>query len=236
MKKSIIYIVTVILIISIVTGCGSLLKGEEQMEEQLMAKEELLTFIEENQNLETVDITVDDLKDIDVDAYIRYWHFRTIDDIQNVFLRRTLESYLASIESQNRAAYMAQELLSVESTDEEYEKFKEVFISSVDGHLDYKGKEYTYLDLYYTYYNGPDGEETWEYLYIGQTKYLNQFSTEKYNDARDIFGYYKIHLPVDSEGLTYVQGFCYNKNQKYFMVTYQFEPFFDMIKIFTAME
>ena len=223
----------VFLAAAVMPGCA--VNDKEQMEIQLITKEELLKFIKENQDSETVDITVDDLEGVDIDGFVARWHF-TKDNIAGLFLKTKLDTYLLEIEAKGQPTYIAQELVSVNSTDAEYREFKEKFIASVDNYFDHKGKVKSYLDRYHVYYNDLDGEEIWDYLYIGQTKYLDQFDTMKQGDPDNDSCYYEILLPVDSEGLTYVQGFYYNKNKKYFMVSDQYDPFFDMIKIFTAME
>ena len=195
--------------------------AEEEQEIVLMTKEEFLIFIEENQDLETVDITVDDLVGIDIDDFIAHWHL-TKDVVDTTFLKNALEWYLRDIENQTLIAYLATELVSVDSTDEEYKAFLGKFISSIDGMIIWSGGE----DLVGWYrvtfeaetYAHPEGEEKTEYMWILQTKNLSDFGT-RLSDS----GTYLIQIPWDSSGLGYEAGFFYNKNQKFFFTGGKFE-------------
>jgi hypothetical protein len=229
-------------------GCGSPMEGEDTMpgematdegsaaESGLMTKEELIEFIENNQHLVTVDITVEDLEGVDVDGLIARYHF-TKEVIGHRYLRTAVDGYLNYLESKRRAVFMAQEIVSVDSTDEEYGAFREKFISSVSNKVKYIGKV-GYLDQYWLYYTRPDGEESSSDMFIGQTKYLEEYSTGKYCYGKnpDEFRFFVIHIPWDSDGMVFEQGISYNKDRKYFLALNPYDDALDMIKTFGGME
>ena len=187
--------------------------GGQDIEIVLMTKEEFINYIEENQDLETVDITVGDLDGIDIDDFIAYWNF-TEEVIGHRYLKKALETYLQDIEDQNRSAYFAHEIVNVDSTDEEYTEFLDRFIASItDGEILASGKEKDVVDHFRVYYEDSDGKEMSENMWIGQTKYLDEFGTRCVEPS----GIYLIQIPWDSSGFGYEGQLFYNKNQKFFM-------------------
>ena len=181
------------------------------METQLMTKEEFIKYIEENQHLETVDITVGDLNGVDIDGFIEYWHFSE-DIVRNRYLKRALESYLLELEREKNRVYLAQELVSVDSTDEEYEKFKEEFFSEIGAEVKSVNKVKDALDWYRISFKDLEGEQVEKYVFIGQTKHLKEFVTDQ--DKRT--GVYSIFIKLKADGYGFEGALVYNKNQKYF--------------------
>ena len=201
-------------------------QGEKEMEIQLLTVEEFIKCIEENQHLEAVDITVDDLEGIDIEGFIEYGHF-TKDSFGRRYLRNALESYLVHVEDEKLLEYLAHELVSVDSTDEEYEKFKQKFIPAIDGKIISSGKYKDLIDWYRVIFKDSDGKERTEYMWIGQTKYLDKFVTSRSESS----GVYYIQIPMDSSGFGYEGSFHYNKNKKFFYTGGKFEwgiMFFEM--------
>jgi hypothetical protein len=89
------------------------------------------------------------------------------------------------------------------------------------------------LDSWRVYYKDADGKETGEYIFMGQTKYLDKCTTV---DETDQYGYYLVIVPWDSEGMGIQRGLCYNKNKKFFLLAGLDDYFFELVKTFTAME
>ena len=248
--RSIIVLISIVMIAIAAPSCDNSKEGETTIPEEittgeemitekgLITKEELIEFIENNQHLETVDITVEDLDGIDINDFILHWHF-TKEIIGHRYLQSAIDGYKNYLKGIERAAFMAQEIVSVDSTEEEYVTFREKFISSisVSAKIKYIGKDGP-LDQYELYYTKPDGEETSTYMFIGQTKHLGEYGIGKYNYGKDPdeFRYYVIYIPWDSEGMVYEQGISYNKDRKYFLALSPFDAALDLIITFGGMK
>ena len=186
-------------------------KGEEEMEIVLMTREEFIKYIEENQDMETVDITAGDLEGIDIDGFIAYGYFSE-ENVGRGYLRNALESYLDHLESERLSVYLAHEIVSIESTDSEYDEFRARFIVSItDGKIIASGKEIDLIDYYRMSYEDLEGKTMTEYMWVGQTKHFDKFV------IRDEDGVSLIQIPWDSSGFGYEGPFFYNKSQKYFL-------------------
>jgi len=226
MKKAVWSMFLLTTVACMILGCDNNKKGEEKMEFTFMTKEEFITYIDTNDT----DVTLEDFDGIDIDDFISQSYFSK-ENISHYSLAVALDDYLRRMERQRRAAYMAQEIVSVDSSDVEYEKFRDQLILSIGGGVESAGKHNT-LDVYQVSYTDSGGKKTWDYIYIGQTKHLKKYST-----IRDNAGYYIIQLPMDSEGLYFTSGFCYSKNKKYFLIAAAGNDFFfELIKAFCEID
>ena len=186
---------------------------EEVLDFDFMTKEEFINYIENNE----VGVTLNDFEGIDIDDFIRR-EFFSVDNISSYNLVVALEGYLQKLEDDRLMAYLAKELVSVDSTDEEYKEFLGKFISSIDGKIVSSGIENDFINWYRISWKESDGENRTEYMRIGQTKYLERYGT-RCTDA----GVYLLQIQWDSSGLGYEDPLFYNKNQKYFYAGGKFE-------------
>ena len=199
---------------------------EEEMEFDFMTKKEFIDYIETHDT----GVTVEDFEGIDIDDFI-HKRFLTNDNIYRFNLVSALEAYLRNLEAENRAVYFAQEIVSVESTDAEYEMFIKKFIAATGLKIE-AIDTFDGLDPFYAYYEDEDGKEKWQYIYIGQTKNFSQIDVD-YKEG-DGYGYPVIIIRNGDMGSE--NRFCYNKNKKYFLISYLNDDVFDLEEIFTAME
>jgi len=231
MKCVLVCLLTITIIACTFPGCTDNVKGEEDKEYELISKEKFIEYIENND----VDVTMEDFKDVDIEDFIATNHI-TEEWVKRLNLSVLLEHYLAVLESNKRPTYLAREIVSVDSTDEEFKEFKNRFIYNVNGlvgDFEYAGSFDQYLTIYAFDYIDEDREESRERLYIGQTKYLGEYVTSNYDNPDWC---YVIFLPMSSDGLVYEQSFSYNKDKKYFLVLNQYAVFDELIRTFTETE
>ena len=180
-------------------------KEKEEIEVVFITKEEFIDYIENND----VGVTMEDFEGIDIDDFIKRWNISN-DNISNYNLVFALENHLRNLEIERVAAYQAREIVSVNSTDKEFNEFLDRFISAIDGKAVWSG-DLSFVSWYTMSFTESDGEERTEYMWVGQTKNLSKFKT-RLSDS----GSYLIQIQLDSDGFGYEGGLFYNKNQKYF--------------------
>ena len=201
-------------------------QGEGQMSDtNYMTKEEFLQYIKENQHLETVDITVEDLNGVDIDDFIMYSRFSK-EDIDGFFLKYALESYLRDLKYRKLEPYMAIELTSADSTDEEFKTFKDKYFNIIG--LAY---EHEFVDEY-----GIDNyrfqvDEKKHTIGLGKTQNLGDCKIDKNNK-----GFYCVEYIQDQSGLMLSMPIYYSKNAKYFILADMYnEAEYELISFFCEM-
>lgn len=123
-------------------------QGDEFMNEPLLTKEEFLEKVRGNETV--LGVTVEDFEEVDVDAFIASRSIRhsTFDYYVtgDGNLRLILANYISMIEDEKINAYRPQKLLTVESTDAEYEAFKKKYFENIGGVIQvtefFKGFDY----------------------------------------------------------------------------------------------
>jgi hypothetical protein len=190
-------------------------QGED---DRLLTEEELLEYI--NNNPEKMHgATTEDLEDFDIDEFIREFYITEV-TVDSTPLERAIWNYYERQEIRRRATFMAQEIVSVDSTDEEYEKFIKSFLSTIDYDLKETVKEGGLTGYVFDTTESEDDYSRLEWdvdLYFGQTKHLNEFESF-YNEY---YGYQSIKISHSSQSqyvYSYYQGFYYSKDKKYFLV------------------
>jgi hypothetical protein len=198
------------------------------MEIILMTKDEFIQYIEENQHLDTVDITVHDLDGVDIDGLITYGYLSK-ENVGRGYLKNALESYLSHLEGEAQKIYLAQKIISVESTGKEYLDFKERFFSVIGVKASSGGGPQEFLDFHEIYFRDSNGKDASGYLWMGQTKNLAALHPR----LNERSGTYLLTVLIDSDGFGGEMSFSYNKNKKFFFTG---DGPFEWIATFTGME
>jgi len=153
-------------------------QGEDHITEiKLMTKEEFIKYIEENQHLETVNITLDDLKCIDIDDFIAYCQF-TKEDIDGFYLKYALELYLENLKYMKLERHMSSEIISVSSSAEEFEAFIEEYFKKVNRPYKNTSKDRYGIDNFDISIDGKEYR-----IRVGRTQNLGDYETEKNNNG-----------------------------------------------------
>ena len=199
---------------------------EEEMAEQLLTSDELLRFINENQHQKNVDISVDDLKGIDIDDFIKSNQI-SMGYVKIIGLKHVLEKYRETLNLKVLEPFIAYEIKSIDSTGDEYKRFKEEFFKKAG----LKG-ELLHTDIFeIDHFDIIIGEKNHR-IRIGQTKNLDNIDIEKNN-----FGVYCVTYVLDSSGFKNWAPIYYSKNAKYFILgTMQNEFENDLIKVFCEID
>jgi len=192
----------------------------ETMNEPLLTKEEFLRLASENENL--LGVIVSEFEDIDLDDMIQYLKmsksmFRSFTTGGLIF-EAIFESYVSGIERRKIQAHRATVRREVDSTDEEYEEFKNRFFEKIGGTTqipsDYRvfARRHDFTEEFFF----QEGDRTLSFL-IGRTMYFERLETlEGWEFPESNF---QVFMPVDSAefGATvYI-----SKNGKYFTVFYK---------------
>lgn len=182
---------------------GNITQGEVPMEEtNYMSKEEFIEYIETHD----VDITVDDLSNIDVDDFLCFLGYTSgMVFSEDYSFKLAIRFYLNNLEHRVFEPFMAKEIISVPSTDIEYEDFKGVFLGSIDKPYEFRYTDDFGLDTY----NIVIEQKNYQ-IKIGQTQNLDKCHLEKTHD-----GFYGVYYKGDP-GVT--QPIIYSKNHKYFIL------------------
>jgi hypothetical protein len=200
---------------------------EEDMNEPLITKDELLKYIQENQNKETVDITVEDLEGIDIEDFIEFWHL-TKDNIKDSFLKIIVDRYKEHLIWEENAKIFAREIVNVDSTEEEFQEFIKIFLSAIDKKIVYSDKMdgFIWLDI------NNEKETT---LYIAQTKNINELSIGFLTPSASTL--LEAVIGNGPEGAGMLGNLVYNKNEKYMLFAHPYEgPLFEYAKVFHVLE
>ena len=185
----------------------------------LITEQELLQYIEDNLD---VGLTEKDFEDISINDFIKDLEF-TSEDFGRYPLKLLVETYKENKYYEQRAAIMAKEIRSVDSTDEEYRAFIEAYLEDV-------GKESLFLggnpDGSYTYHifteNGKYG------ITIGRTKNMDQF------DIREgrFYGNYEIY--AHHGDMVTTTTYCYSDDNKFYLIASGNDDFsYELYEIFT---
>jgi len=142
------------------------------MNEPLLTKEEFLKKVSASEKI--LGASLKDFKDIDIDDFIKERNLTETSfswyTTGRIKFKPTIELYIAKLKNRKIEAYLPQKLETANSTDEEYEKFKDEYFKSFKSMpnyiCDYKFK--------FEDYEVKEGKETVRFM-IGRTMYINQF-------------------------------------------------------------
>lgn len=184
-------------------------KGEEQMAEiNYMTKEEFEEFISKR----NINVAIEDFEGIDIDHFIHdqliVKELFDVEDVSKFDFKASLERYMQKLEHKSLAIYMAKDILSINSTDEEYKNFKEAFLKKIDLTNQILSTDEYDIDNYNIYIEGKKHR-----ILIGQTQNLEKCMLTKNND-----GFYCVTYIWDTSGLQLSMPIFYSKNSKYFIL------------------
>ena len=198
------------------------LEGDMVMNERLITKDELFEYIQTHE----VGLTVDDFDGIDVDDFIKHFHF-TPSNIEFLW-EKTLEGYLEDLELDERKSYFAKSIVSVESTEEEFQEFIKSFSRKIGKKIVFSGTSdgFVFIDI-------NDTAQTT--LYIAQTKDIYELNI--FFDDRHTPDLLTVFIENGPDGAGTRGNLCYNKNQKYMLLAYPYEDrSFEYVKVFCGLE
>ena len=199
---------------------------DESMMFKRMTKEEFAQMLNERD----ISLTLDDFEGIDIEDFIQEGIITVgladapDSEIQQ-YLETALESYKRNAELKEKANYMAREIISIESTDEEYAMFLEEFFAAIDKELPIPFNKQSGFDLFRI------EEEKVIDLYIAQTMYIQEMDI--YNNPNRHEELLEVFISSDSGSVGISGNFCYNKTKKFMMLTnIQDDYLFEYAKIF----
>lgn len=181
-----------------------------------LTKEEFLSYIEKN----NTGLSVDDFTGIDIDDFLDYTRF-TVKSIETSNIKNMFESYKRKLKDREFDPYRAKEIISVKSSDKEYDSFKKAFFDLLDAQIEYVGKNQYLTDIYRLTFN-----DRVIGLKIGRTQDFDSCEFHTYPDG--ILGIRE--LPDDDSPYSY---FLYTKNKKYYLLT---SPILDINKAFSELD
>jgi len=194
--------------------------GDETMDERLVTKEELFEYIQTHD----VGLAIEDFDGIDVDDFITTMHF-TPSNIEMLWVR-SLEMYKNRKKIDERIDYFAKEKVYMESTDEEYEVFVNVFFQAIN--MGVSHSYYDDLSGFYCYMS-----DSRDYLYIAKTKDFNKLTiTNDPNRHPELLVAYIPHGDAELSG-----NLCYSKNKKFILLATPYDDLlFEYVKIFCTID
>jgi hypothetical protein len=205
-----------------ITNQNVIVQEEEEMSDQFMTSDELISFINENQHLENVNITIDDLTGIDLLNFIEF-NYINIERAKKLSLRNMLDRYRNDQFYKFLDPFAAYELKINESTDKEYSMFKDELFSKVR----IKGK-YLLVDEF--------NVEHYDFIYEGNNERVRIGRTKNFETTDITLNNAKIHCVtyvLDSSGFTNWAPIYYSKNAKYFILGSLSNTFgYEFMKVF----
>ena len=198
-------------------------QGEGQMSDtNYITKEKFLEYIA----TQNVGITLDDLEGIDIDDFIVYSNF-TEESVKILYLDKALERYLRDLKYRKLEPYMAIELTSADSTDEEFQKYKEKYFNIIGMAYEHEFVDEYGIDNYR--FQIDDKKHT---IGLGKTQNLGDCKIDKNNK-----GFYCVEYIQDQSGLVLSVPIYYSKNAKYFILADMYnEAEYELISIFCEMD
>jgi len=186
----------------------------------LMTKEELLLYVKNNE----INLTEEAFEGIDIEAMIERFQI-TEEAIEWHGLDRLLKLYKDSIASEQRDAIYAKEIKNVDSKDEEYRAFVDVFFEAVGEEYSFGGTDKIYL---FDEYIIRKDDETY-IITIGKTKNMD---TYRIVDSNLPSNKKLIHLPYGDGAFR--RDFCYSPDGKFFMfIDGKYEFAYKLMTLFT---
>jgi hypothetical protein len=191
--------------------------GENDMQNKdRLTKEEFLAYIENN----NTGVRKDDFDNIDLDDFLDYTQL-TAKYIGTSNIKKMLESYKTALKFMELEPYKSKEIVSVNSSDKDYDLFKKSFFGLLGTESEYIGKNDYLIETYYVTLNNERIR-----LCIGRTQ--NFGLCELYTFPDGTIGIRE--SPSDDSPYYH---FCYSKNKKYFMFT---TPSVDVNRAFCNVE
>lgn len=124
------------------------------------------------------------------------------------YIDSALNGYYASIKEDEIEPYRAKELVSVESTQEEYDEFIEKYLDALG--LDLSAERESDQDYFRMFYDS----DTNQYFYIARTVDMDKYPVM----GKNYDGYYMMEMDAHMEGMYYGADFVYNADKKYILI------------------
>ncbi|MCL2634142.1 MAG: hypothetical protein FWD34_06465 [Oscillospiraceae bacterium] len=197
-------LVLLIFCVIVVTLCSCPQRSEPiTTEPELITAEELLQYIRDND----VGLTEEDLEGVNIDDFIQRYEY-THESIANgrVSLDVMLNVYKKRIYNEKLSEIYAKEIISIDSTDEEFDIF-------IKKYLEIIGEEYVHSAIYQrmNYYSFVLEEGDYN-MYIGRTKFINEYDIKN----SGLFGESEIYF--SSSDMQWRSEFCYSADNKFFFI------------------
>jgi hypothetical protein len=196
-------------------------EGESAMNEPLLTSEEFLELVSKYE--EILGVTVADFDDIDIEDFIEwnnlteYVFYGFIEG--GMIFTAFFNQHVSMLVTRAKDAYLPTELRIVDSTEEEFNQFKEQFFEIIGGEegVRHHGTAFGLVGRY----SFMEREED-EWFSIGRTMHFNQL--EEYHgwifNERDAAG---VCIPIDS-GMLFGTQIYISKNGKFFISFDNFWP------------
>ncbi|MCL2634143.1 MAG: hypothetical protein FWD34_06470 [Oscillospiraceae bacterium] len=194
---------------------------DTQAKPELITAEELLQYIEDND----VGLTEEDFEGVNIDDFIVHWHINN-ENLSKFILKNILESYRDYIQNKQNFEFVAKELISINSTDEEFDAFIILYFKAIGKESNHLGKYKTSVPIeVYEILDEDDRYVVW----IGKTEIIEQFQIKETAFGLEIF------IP---EGMDNSFGsnhmFCYNKDNKFFLIINPYDDYdYELALLFT---
>ena len=199
-------------------------KEEDIMKSEFITKEDFIKYIQTHD----IGLSVEDFEFIYIEDFIVHWHI-TKDNIESNLSKIVSEGYyLEDIEQGKKAKYMAREKYSVDSTNEEFERFTTEFFKAINKEVLRTGKEFgfTWFDI---------NDNRHQYLWFAQTKDINGFYF--FNNPNSYPKLLEVVIENGPDGAGIISNFCYSKNKKFIMLaSIDDEQLFEYVKVFCEID
>lgn len=169
----------------------------------LATGQELLEYIKDND----IGLTEKDFEGIDIDDFIKHCYI-TSERLGRFNLKTLVKSYKDYNYHEQRAGIMAKEIISVDSTDEEYQAFVEAYLKELNKETLFIGTNNSMLLDVYTVI----AEDARYRISIGKTKNMGKY------DIRNDGLYGNCHLHIPEGDMTMITMYCYSADNKFFLV------------------
>jgi hypothetical protein len=180
-------------------------KQDGDVDMVLATKEEFLEHLKEKCTAEQLSA----FEKIDLDDYIKEYEVTT-DYLQGGgHPEWFIDGYHLTKAIQRKSAPMAKEIISVDSTEEEYQAFVAAYAKALDKEFLFKETDtYLLMDIYYF-----DVEDKRYRVCIGKTKNIGMY------DIRQDGDYGTCHIYIPSGDMSMRIQFCYSSDNKFFLIT-----------------
>jgi len=201
------------------TSSENILPEEEKdmIYEPLLTKEDLLEFVEMNDN----GLNKDDFADINIDDFIEHTRLSK-SRLATVNIKNRLDIYKSTLRGRAFDPYKAKEVFSVYSSDEEYELFKNTFINKIGTDMQYIGHTRENIEMFYIKIDAKRVR-----IHLGQTRNMDNYEVTATSDG-------SLCITERDSGDTHRNSpFCYSKNKKYFMIL---QPSLEIMEAFCEID
>ncbi len=190
-------------------------KLNEIFGEELLTKNKEIQAVTPEFLTELFGVTDDDVKDGTLQNVIDSQFIDLIKLNDSFQINEMLSRYYASTKEELIEPYRPKELISIDSTDDEYDKFVLKYLDKIGYDI---SLEKDSDQEYFRYFRD---DETRKYFYIAKTSDIDKLPTV----YDDLFGY-QMALDAHMEDMTFTVEFIYNSDKKFILVPIDNDPDF----------